>query len=175
MRFVRFLNESVRHPKQIGTITESSQFLAKKIVQEIDGSVHVVEFGAGTGSITLEILRHLPENGRLTCFEINGNFCKYLETINDSRLRVINEDAQNCSQYVDDLDCVVSGLPLNLFGKSKREKILALSGKSKTYIQFQYTPFLWARMNHYFRDVKIKFVPLNLPPVFIYICKNPIK
>jgi len=175
MRSVHFILESLKHPKQTGTLAQSSRFLAKKMVQEIDGAIDVIEFGPGIGSVTLEILRRLPENGRLTCFEINSNFCKCLETINDSRLKVINDDAQNCEQYVDNPDCIISCLPLGLFAKPKRSKIIALSTKSKTYIQFQYTPFLRTKMKHHFRDVKIRFVPLNFPPAFIYICKDPVK
>jgi len=170
-----FILESLRHPKRVGTLTESSHFLAKKMVQQMDGAINVVEFGSGTGSVTLEILKHLPENGRLTCFEISPHFCKFLEAIDDSRLKVINDDAQNCEQYIDGSDCIVSGLPLSLFGKSKREKIIALSSKSKTYIQFQYTPFLRAQMKRYFQDVEIRFVPLNFPPAFIYVCRNPLR
>jgi phospholipid N-methyltransferase len=154
-------------------LAESSPFLAKKMAQQIDGATNVVEFGSGTGSVTTEILRNLPENGRLTCFEINSYFCKHLKAIEDSRLRIINDDVQNCDQYVDQFDCVLSCLPLGIFDKSKREKILALSSKSKTYIQFQYTPFLRTKLKRYFRDIEIKFVLLNFPPAFVYISKNP--
>lgn len=171
MQFTRFVLESIRHPRQVGTITQSSKFLARKMVKEMNGTLNVVEFGSGTGAVTLEILRHLPRNGRLICFEINSKFCKSLEAIEDSRLTVINDDAQNCENYVDRLDCVISGLPLNLFNRTKRDKIITLSSKSKLYIQFQYTPFLLKQMKHHFKDVKIKFVPLNVPPAFLYVCR----
>jgi phospholipid N-methyltransferase len=154
-------------------VAESSPFLAKKMAQQINGATNVVEFGSGTGSVTTEILRHLPENGRLTCFEINSHFCTHLKTIKDSRLRVINDDVQNCDQYVNQFDCILSCLPLGAFDRSKREQILALSSKSKTYIQFQYTPFLRPKLRRYFRDIEIKFVPLNIPPAFVYVSKNP--
>lgn len=175
MRFARFIFESLKHPKQIGTFTESSKFLAKKMVQGIDGSANIIEFGPGTGAVTSEILRRLPGNGRLTCFEINSNFCKCLKALNDSRLKVINDDAQNCEQYLDGLDCIVSGLPLSLFAKPQREKILDIASKSKRYVQLQYTPLLRKKMRNYFSDVRVKFVPLNFPPAFIYICKAPLK
>jgi phospholipid N-methyltransferase len=173
MRFVKFVSEFLKHPKQVGALAESSSFLAKKMVQQIDGATNIVEFGSGTGSVTMEILRHLPENGRLTCFEINPYFCKHLKMIKDSRLKVINDDVQNCDRYVDKFDCILSCLPLRIFDKSKREKILALSSRSKTYIQFQYTPFLRAKLKQHFRDVKVKFVLLNFPPAFVYISRNP--
>jgi phospholipid N-methyltransferase len=173
MRFVKFVSEFLKHPKQVGALAESSPFLAKKMAQQIDGATNVVEFGSGTGSVTTEILRNLPENGRLTCFEINPYFCKHLRTIKDSRLRVINDDVQNCDRYIARPDCILSSLPLGIFNKSKREKILELSSKSKTYIQFQYTPFLRTKLKQYFRDIEVKFVLLNFPPAFVYISKNP--
>ena len=172
MRSTRFIYEFLKHPIEVGTVTQSSRLLARAMAQEIDGSLHVIEFGAGTGSVTTQILRRLPGNGRLTCFEINPAFCKYLLKINDPRLRIINDDAKNCEKYVDSLECVVSGLPLTLFSKSEREKILGISSKSKRFIQLQYSPLLKKTMKNYFSDVKIKFVPLNFPPAFIHVCKT---
>ena len=172
MKSLRFIYEFLKYPIQIGTMTQSSKCLAKRMAEQIDGSTEVIEFGAGTGSVTTEILKRLPENGQLTCFEINPQFCRCLEKINDSRLKVINDDARNCENYVDGLDCIVSGLPLILFTKSKKEKILAITSKSKKYIQLQYTPLLGKKMRHYFSDVKLKFVPQNLPPAFIYVCST---
>jgi phospholipid N-methyltransferase len=154
-------------------VAESSPFLARKMAQQIKGATSVIEFGSGTGSVTTEILRNMPENGRLICFEINSHFCKHLKTIKDPRLKVINDDVKNCGRYVDNLDCIVSSLPLAAFDESEKEEVLALSSKSRTYIQFQYNPFLKSKLKRYFRDVKMKFVPLNIPPAFVYISKNP--
>lgn len=172
VRNLRFIYEFIKYPKQVGTLIQSSKSLAKKMAEQINGSGEVIEFGAGTGSVTAEILKKLPANGRLTCFEINPSFCKHLERINDSRLKIINDDAKNCERYVDGLECIVSGLPLMLFTKSKKERILAITSKSKRYIQLQYTPLLSKKMKHYFSDVKLKFVPQNLPPAFIYVCRS---
>ena len=172
-RFVKFIGEFLKHPRQVGALAASSPFLARKMVQQIDGATNVVEFGSGTGSVTTEILRNLPENGQLTCFEINAHFCRHLEAIKDSRMKVINDDVRNCNRYIDRFDCILSCLPLGIFARSKREQILALSSKSKTYIQFQYTPFLGPKLRRYFRNVEVKFVPLNFPPAFVYISRNP--
>jgi len=172
MRYSSFVIEFLKHPKEIGTFTQSSKHLAKEIAKEIDGSSEVVEFGAGTGPVTTEILKSLPHNGRLTCFEINSEFCKYLEKIDDPRLEVINDDASNCQQYVDGVECIVSGLPLALFSRLKKDEILDIISKSRRYIQLQYTPLLRKRLQQYFSDVKIKFVPQNFPPAFIYVCRE---
>jgi phosphatidylethanolamine/phosphatidyl-N-methylethanolamine N-methyltransferase len=172
MKYLRFIYEFLKYPIQVGTVIQSSKVLAKRMAEQINGSTEVVEFGAGTGTVTEEILKHLPINGRLTCFEINPQFCKCLEKINDSRLKVINDDARNCELYIDGLDCVVSGLPLTLFTKSKKERILDITSKSKRYIQLQYTPLLSKEIKRYFSDVKLKFVPQNIPPAFIYVCNT---
>jgi phospholipid N-methyltransferase len=142
------------------------------MAEEIDGSRSVVEFGPGTGPVTGEILKRLPSEGRLTCFEVNADFCRCLRGIEDERLKVINDDATRCEQYVDRIDCIVSGLPLALFGKVEKARILDICSRCGTYIQLQYTPVLGREMRRYFTDVKLKFVPQNLPPAFVYVCKG---
>lgn len=171
MKTLRFLRESFKHPIQVGTLTQSTKYAAKKMVRHLDGDEKILEFGPGVGNVTKEILKRLPKNGQLTCFEINPNFCDSLRSIKDPRLRVINDDAGNFEQHVDDFDCIISVLPLNLLKKSQREKIIAKSSKSKLFIQLQYTPFLANKMKRYFKDVKIEFAPLNFPPAFIYVCR----
>lgn len=168
----RFVCQFFRHPRQIGTFTQSGRALAVKMAEEIGPSREVVEFGAGTGPVTEEILKRLPEDGRLTCFEINPEFCRCLEQIGDARLRVVNDDARNCENYVKHPDCVVSGLPLALFGRREKERILAMTSRSKTYVQLQYTPVLGRAIKRYFPSVKRKFVPQNLPPAFVYVGRH---
>ena len=68
MDSLRFARQFLRHPKQLGTVVQSGRTLARKMADEVGESVQVVEFGAGTGPVTREILRRLPENGRLDLF-----------------------------------------------------------------------------------------------------------
>ena len=168
-----FIREFLKHPMRMGTVTQSSVSLARKMAEQINGSAEVIEFGPGTGPVTVEILKRLPQHGRLICFEINPEFCRHLAKIPDPRLKIINDDANNCRQYVRNIECVVSGLPLALFSKAKRDRILDITSTAKRYIQLQYTPFLSAKIQTYFPQVKVKFVPKNFPPAFIYICTSP--
>lgn len=172
MMGLRFARQFLRHPKQCGTFTQSGRVLARRMAEEVRGSHQVVEFGSGTGPVTREILKELPEDGCLTCFEINPDFCRCLEQIGDPRLRVINDDARNCERYIEDADCVVSGLPLTLFSKDAVEQILSISSKSGKYVQLQYTPVLSREIRRHFSDVKLRFVPQNLPPAFVYVCRH---
>jgi phospholipid N-methyltransferase len=167
-----FVNQFLKRPKEIGTFTQSSKFLAEKMARAICDSKRVVEFGAGAGAITYEILRFLPEHGSLTCFETNPHFCKELRKIKDSRLTVVNDVAENAEKYVDCSDCIISSVPLTVMTKEQREKILVLSSKARRFIQLQYMPVLTKEIKQYFEQVKTEFVPLNLPPAFVYICEN---
>ena len=123
MESLRFARQFLRHPKQLGTMVQSGRVLARRMAREVRQSAEVVEFGAGTGPVTREILRELPANGRLTCFEINPDLCRCLERIGDSRLRVVNDSAENCERYVAHPDCVVSELPLALFAKEAKDML----------------------------------------------------
>lgn len=172
MQGVQFISQFLKYPKEVGTLTQSSHPLAKEMARAIGEMTEVIEFGPGTGPVTLELLKQLPEDGQLTCFETNEKFCEQLEKVNDPRLRVINDDATNCEEYVENLDCIVSGLPLAVFDKPKREEILKITRKSKKYIQLQYTPVLGRKIKNYFSNVKIKFVPFNFPPAFVYLCNS---
>lgn len=173
MNSLRFMRQFLRHPRQLGTAVQSGRTLARKMAEEIGESVHVIEFGAGTGPVTREILKCLPAHGRLTCFEINRELCRCLDKIGDPRLRVVHDDAAHCTKYVNQADCVVSGLPLTLFPIEAREKILSIACKSGRFIQLQYTPAVSKDIQRYFSDVKLKFVPMNFPPAFVFVCKSP--
>ena len=172
MRAAHFIYQFLKHPTEIGAVAGTSRFAGRTMAREIGRNLNVVEFGAGTGTITTQILKHLPENGSLTCFEINPKFCEYLRRINDPRLTVINDDAGNCQKYVDRLECIVSALPLTLFSKSETERFLSIASKSNKFIQIFYSKVLMETLKEYFSDVSVKFVLLNLPPAFIHVCSN---
>ena len=171
MNFMVFMREFLKEPEKIGAFAESSGFLARCIAEQVQGYKDIVEFGPGTGKFTLELLRQLPADGRLICFETNRRFYEHLKRIDDSRLVVINDSALKCQDYVDNYRCIVSGLPLASFDREMREAVMDLSCTAETFIQFQYTPLLGGKIREYFDDVKVKFVARNFPPAFVYICK----
>ena len=61
--FKRFL----QHPTQVGALCPSSCALCRAMASEIgvENAGLVVELGPGTGVITRELVRRLPENGKL--------------------------------------------------------------------------------------------------------------
>ena len=127
-----FAREFVKHRKQLGTPFQSSKYLARAVAKEIIG-YNVVELGAGSGPITRAILGH-HQQIRLTAFENNPKLLEHLAEINDLRLTVIGDSAENFYEYVDEFDCVVSGLPLTLMPKPIVHKILEASAKARRFI-----------------------------------------
>jgi phospholipid N-methyltransferase len=170
MDYKLFVHQFLKNPKEIGTFTTSSKFLAGKMAKAIGDSRNVVEFGSGTGAVTTEILRHMRPDGRLTCFEMQPRFCDALKKIDDPRITVICDVAENAEKYVECTDCIVSSVPLTIMTKEQREKILQLASKSRRFIQLQYMPVLTKEIKQYFERVDLQFVPLNLPPAFVYVC-----
>ena len=66
-----FLLKFISHPRQIGSIVPSSQYLTDAMLRRVPwDSVHsLVELGAGTGVITCEINRRAPMNCKLISIE----------------------------------------------------------------------------------------------------------
>jgi phosphatidylethanolamine/phosphatidyl-N-methylethanolamine N-methyltransferase len=73
-----FLESAARDFKRTGAIAPSSRPLAHSMTSELAGHnrrpVKVLEVGGGTGSVTIEIARHLCRGDTLDVFEIDQNF-----------------------------------------------------------------------------------------------------
>ena len=178
------ISNFLRNPKEVGALVPSSKFLTREIVGNIEfnTSKNIVELGPGLGTITKEILKKSDSNTKVICFEVNKKFFNYLnENIKDGRVTFINDGAEKLKKYLKKIkmkrvDCIVSGLPFLNFKHSKKEQILkavqeSLSNDGK-FILFQYTNELGAMLRSYFSKVTRKFVALNIPPSFVYLCEK---
>ena len=179
---VLFFSTFLRHPKEIGSIIPSSKFLINEVLKNIDfeNAKCIAEYGPGTGKITAEILKRSRKDAKILCFEVNKKFCNYLrKKIKDQRLVLINDSAENIKKYlkklnIDKVDNIVSGLPFSNLTMDKKcfiieeaKKSLKNSGKFVVY-QFLYS--FKKCIYNYFSKISIKFVPLNIPPLFVYCC-----
>ena len=184
MEKMLFFTSFLKYPKETGSAIPSSKFLTREIIKNIDfkNSYCIVELGPGLGTFTKPILRRSKLEAKLICFEINKKFCNYLDAkINDNRLVLINEGAENIKRNLGRLgiktaDCIVSGLPFRNFTDAKKRRILMEVSKSLKkggrFVLFQYTNGLADMLGSYFQKVERKFVPLNMPPSFVYICEK---
>ena len=165
--------------KEYGAVAPSSSFLVNEMTKPVfwQGVELVIELGAGSGVITKEILRKLSSSGKLIVFEINPKFCDKLFAIDDSRLVVINDRAELMDKYLGSAkaDCIISGIPI---GNLSRYEFAELARAIKRnlnfggqFVQFQYFLASYLRVRREFSEMKTSFVPINLPPAFVYVCR----
>ena len=174
----------IKKPREVGAVAPSSKFLTMEIIESIDfkTSKNIIELGPGAGTFTKAILKKANPDARLLCFEVNKKFCRYMaQSISDKRLAIVNAGAEkikiNLKKFkIKDADCIVSGLPFLSFSIAKKAQILkevrnSLSDKGK-FVLFQYTNGLSKMLESHFSKVNRKFVPLNVPPAFVYLCEK---
>jgi phospholipid N-methyltransferase len=176
-----FLKKFLSSPGQIGSVTPSSKFLAKKMIESVpwDEVRNIAELGSGTGAITKFIHEASKEDTQVLLFEKDPylqqelalqypNFCCY------------SDASQLCNSMfqkgIEHLDCVISGLPFFNFPQDVRDQLLdqiTLSLKPDgMFIAFQYSLQMNKQLNRHFEVDTIKYVPLNFPPAFVYVCRK---
>lgn len=183
MNSIKFFSESLKNIRTIGTLTRSSKFLCQKMVSFIDFSKarFIVELGAGDGVITKYILKEMRPDALLMSFEVNEKFCKVLMKIQDPRLIVVEDSAENLKHHLEkndfqQIDFVLSALPIvvlpedmgiNIINRCKEN--LADGG---LYIQVNYSLFAKNIYEDIFGNVDLNFEPRNVPPAFVFVSKK---
>jgi len=170
-----FAREFVKNTKQLGTPFQSSRYLARAVAEQVIG-YNVVELGAGSGPITKAILHEYKSRDKplkLTVFENNPRLLEHLFEINDDRLKIRGESAEYFPDYIEDFDCVISGLPLTSMPDDIVHKILEASTQAQRFVQYKYFPE-GDLLREYFSSVKSKVVFRNMPPLtLVYVCEKP--
>jgi phospholipid N-methyltransferase len=176
-----FLYKFLRSPKQIGSVTPSSKFLARKMVDSVvwNHVDNIAELGAGTGSITKYIHEAKQIRTHVLLFEkdpflrrelgkVYSDFSCYADAC-QLQIAMRNEG-------IEQLDCILSGLPFSNFSQDKRNKIMEqvlLSLKpGGFFIAFQYSQQMKRQLSRNFDIEEVKFVLLNFPPAFVYVCRK---
>ncbi len=163
--------------KTTGAFGILSKHTTNDIVNNIDRSniKSVVEFWPWRGNITQAILDKLPQDGTLTCFEINEkDFKPHLNRINDSRLTVHYSSCEDLNQYfqASSLDLIVSTIPFSLLTKPSRDSILLQSFEclrpGGIFTTGQYSTFIKPHLEALFGSVTTKWSFFNIPPVCIH-------
>ncbi len=178
-----FLSQFLKKDNNVGAIAPSSRLLAKKMMKAIDFGRDrtFVELGAGTGTITEELLKNMHEDAVLFVFETNQTFCQRLERIEDPRLVIVQGSAEHILDRLkehgfDQVDVVLSSIPFTIVPKEEKDRIMQgviqLLGKDGVFFQFQYSLQSYRYFKRIFGEVKLDFMAYNLPPAFIYTCKE---
>lgn len=183
MNKMKFLRESIKNLKTVGTVTPSSRFLCQAMLKGIDFSkaTVIVELGAGNGVLTRHILKRMRPDARLLCFEVQANFCELLRNIDDDRLVVIEDSAEYIADYLrefgrEEADHIISAIPFVILPKDLAKNIVSTCSNHLApegrFAQVHYSTILKSLYEEVFPKVKINFTPLNIPPAFVFHCSN---
>lgn len=179
-----FFNEFLKERKTVGAVSPSSKFLMRKMIAPIDFEKAnvIVELGPGNGVFTRGLLEKMKPDAKLISFELSRNFYEHINlNVRDKKLTLINDSADKLEKYlalegIHNVDYVVSSLPLAVIPTEVKEKMLnscvKVLGEEGKYIQFQYSLNAKKLLQTKFKDVSLKFVPVNIPPAFVYQCTN---
>jgi phospholipid N-methyltransferase len=177
---LRFFAEFCKNPREIGSITPSSGFLTRRMMDEVEWSQvrSVVELGAGTGVVTEAIHRRMSPSSQGIVFECNREMRQRLERRYPHMS--FHASAEHLVQSlswlgIGGVDCIVSGLPWTNFSAQTRtlllEQIVQSLNPGGAFIMFQYSLQLRAELRRHFHRVDTKLVLLNVPHAFVYSCR----
>ena len=80
------------------------------------------------------------------------------------------------NEKIEQIDCILSGLPFFNFSQLIRDKLIEqiiMSLKpGGLFIAFQYSQQMKKQLSQHFDIEEILFVPMNVPPAFVYICRK---
>ena len=159
----------------------SSPFLIHRLLRAIDfrRARTVVQLGVGTGCITRTLLRRMRPDARLVSVELNSVFIEECREITDPRLTLRHGCAGSLPELVDELalgkiDYIVSSLPLAIMDDDLVGRILDASddylAADGMFLQYQYSLSQRSVLERRFRDVRVGFTLVNIPPAFVYEC-----
>lgn len=178
--FQKFLNKGLT----ISSAVPSSPSMVATILQHIDfdrpGTI--VELGAGTGPITVEILEKLRPHHRFVMVENDPDFCEILQRRFPST-PLIQEDASKLAAPlarlgIKKVDYVVSGLPTPNMPRRSAVRLWQWLQQALTpdglFIQITNAPLLYRKFyRRLFESAEHETVMLNIPPGGVYRCARP--
>ena len=178
---VDFLYKFFLEPGKIGSITPSSSFLTSAMLANLpwDHMETIVELGAGTGVFTNFIAEHKKESCRVLVVEQDFNMRKPLRSTHPTFYYGAKAERLDWLLHWHNLppaDCIISGLPFAAFSESLRNEIVTAVHRSLKpggiFVAFQYSLQMRKTLKACFHNVSIDFVPLNMPPAFVYYCEK---
>lgn len=180
-----FLRRWLAHPLRVGAILPSSKALGKLVAKNAVRSSDdvVVELGAGTGTITQELVRAglNPEN--LILIELDSDLLRYLKQ-RFPKATVIDGDASRPADIVPQdlmgkVDTVISGIPALQFPLAKQRSFMdqcfALAQPNGTVLQYTYSlksPLPMEALEMQGRRLGVAFA--NVPPAHLWGYSRPV-
>jgi len=176
-----FLRRFLQRPMRVASIIPSSRTLTRRVANHMDLTQPrvIVEFGAGEGCHSREILARMHPASHLILFELDPKLARHLsrQFHGDPRVTVLNAD---CATLIPELarrghascDYIVSGIPFSLLHPTKKYELLRhtfdalASNPTSAFIIYQTTNELLAHCRHFFR-AESRYCLQNFPPMFV--------
>lgn len=177
---VEFFRGFVRNPRGVGYVVPSSRALARNLItaSELGGARVIVEYGAGTGILTQEILEAMPWDCKLIAMEIDPRFATLLrKRFRDPRLTIYQGSAVELAVALgkieaDCADVVISGIPFSTLSLDLVREILATTRENLRvggrFSSYQFRSHARALAEPYFGAARVRAALWNLPPMRIY-------
>lgn len=179
-----FLKNAILNPKQVAYVFPSGKTLIHSIAERsgLNSARQIVELGPGTGGTTTGFLKEMQQDAILCAVEINKDFVDYLnKTIDDERLHVKHDGAQNLEHIVKDLgwesaDVVISGMPFSTLPKKiARDIIQSVYDSLKPdglFVAYQFRDRVGQLATPIFGEPKTYWEYKNFPPMQIFVWKK---
>lgn len=174
-----FLRSMVSHPRRVGAVWPTSRWAVRDLLDmgDLSRARTVVEFGVGTGAYTEEVLKRLHPDAVFLAFEIEPDLASAVGArLQDPRLRVINDSAENVEAYLDGAkaDYIVSSVPFTSLPVDVRQSLLgaarsALAPDGRMLV-LQYSTAVLPYLERSFPRIRRRLSPLNVPPAFLFAC-----
>ena len=177
-----FLNRFADSPRKIGSVTPSSKFLTRAMLERVDweNANYIAELGAGTGFFTREIVKCARPDAKILVFEIDPALQKLIRDEHPEHKGLsLHSDAQELYKYMKDngiekLDFVISSLPFTVLPPKMTVRILDAVMKSLKpgghFVAYQYSSIMKHVLKKKFSHIKTRWVAFNIPPAFVYDC-----
>jgi phospholipid N-methyltransferase len=178
---VVFLKNAILNPKQVAYVIPSGKILIHSIAVRsgLESAKHIVELGPGTGGTTIGFLKEMQHDSILCAVEINKDFVDYLnKTIDDKRLIVCHDGAQNLEKIVkdqgwDNADVVISGMPFSTLPKQIASDIIQSVYDSLKpgglFVAYQFRDLVGKLATPIFGEPSTYWEYKNFPPMQIFV------
>lgn len=176
-------------PFRIAAVVPSSAALAEALAAPVpleDPEAWVVELGPGTGVVTRALLRRGLRPERLLAIEREPRLAKLLVRDLPDGVQVLTDDALHLGSIlrargIDKVAAIVSGIPLVTIPAEDQGLLLHQAAEALAldapFLQFTYGPGVPARRAQLQAAGLVarreRFVPLNLPPAFVWSFRRP--
>lgn len=178
-----FLRSFLAHPRQVGAVLPTSRRAVSDMLDlaPVEDARLLVEFGAGSGVYTRELLRRMGADAHLLAFEVEGQLATALAAaIGDPRLELVTASAEDVEAHLGGAhaDIVVSALPFTSLPTAVRRRVLDVSpgilAPQGVMLVLQYSPLVQRDLERRFASVERRLCLMNLPPAFLFRCTRPV-